>query len=144
MSYRPEFLDRFSLMLEDRQLERLSSFRAIVIGVGGVGSAVVHMLARSGVKNIGILDFDKVDITNINRQLVATNSNIGEMKVDALERQLLDINPKINIVKYPIKLSAETIDNVKLEDYDYIVDCIDDLTAKKLLIKYYIVNIVIF
>ena len=136
MSYRPEFLDRFSLMLEDRQLDKLSSFRIIVIGVGGVGSAVAHMLARSGVRNIGILDFDKVDITNINRQLVANQHNIGEMKVDALEKQLLDINPDILITKYSMKLSENTIENINLSEYDYIVDCIDDLSAKKLLIKY--------
>lgn len=136
MSYNPKFLNRFSMMLEDRQLEKLSSFRILVVGVGGVGSSLVHMLARSGVKNIGIIDYDKIDITNINRQLVADHSNIGEYKVDALERQLLAINPEINIVKYNAKLNAETISVIDLESYDYIVDCIDDISAKKMLIKY--------
>lgn len=136
MSYRPKFLDRFSMMLEDGQLDRLSSFRILVVGVGGVGSALVHMLARSGVRNIGIMDFDKIDITNINRQLVADHTTIGECKVDALEKQLLNINHDIKLTKYNIKLSADNILELDIGKYDYIVDCIDDIAAKKVLIKY--------
>ncbi len=136
MSYNPKFLDRFSMMLEDRQLDRLSSFRILVVGVGGVGSALVHMLARSGVRNISIMDFDKVDITNINRQLVADHTNIGEYKVDALEKQLLNINPNIVVRKYNIRLSVDNILKLDIDQYDYIVDCIDDISAKKTLVKY--------
>lgn len=135
MSYRPQFLDRFAIMLEGGQLEKLSSFRILVVGVGGVGSAVAHMLVRSGVNNIAILDFDKIDITNVNRQMVAYQSNIGELKVDALYNQLKDINPSVNLTKYNIKIDDDTIHSIDLNNFDYIIDCIDDLNAKKLLIK---------
>ena len=135
MSYNFEFLDRLFLMLDARQQDKLISSRVIVFGVGGVGSAVAHMLARSGVHHLGLVDFDNIDISNINRQLVAYQDNIGENKVEALEKQLKNINPNIEIDRYPFKYSEETANTIDLEKYDYIVDCIDDLNAKKLLIK---------
>lgn len=135
MFYSPKFLDRFSMMLTEEQCEKLMSARIIVFGVGGVGGAVVHMLCRSGIQNIGIVDFDCVDETNINRQLVAYQSNVGKLKVDELKKQLKDINPNINVKKFPIKLDSETINQIDFNEYDYIVDCVDDIWAKKLLIK---------
>lgn len=122
------------MMLTHEQQEKLFSSRVLVFGVGGVGSALVHMLARSGVQNIGIVDFDTIDITNVNRQLVATTKNVGKLKVEELKNQLKDINPAIKVTAFPFKLSKETIDEISF-DYDYIVDCIDDIPAKKLLIK---------
>ena len=121
-------------MLTQEQKEKLFSSRVLVFGVGGVGSAVVHMLIRSGIQRIGIVDFDTIDITNVNRQLVAFSDNIGKLKVDELEKQLKNINPNVQVDKYALKLSQETISQISFE-YDYIVDCIDDLSAKKLLIK---------
>jgi len=121
-------------MLSHEQTEKLFSARVLVFGVGGVGSAVVHMLARSGIQHIGIVDFDDIDITNVNRQLVANSENIGSLKVDELEKQLKQINPEIRVDKFPYKFSEETFNLVSF-DYDYIVDCIDDIPAKKLLIK---------
>ncbi len=134
MSY--NFLDRLNIMLEDRQKERLSSFRVIIVGAGGVGGALAHMLVRSGIRNIGIVDFDRIDVTNINRQFVAYQSTVGKYKVDVLENQLKDINPELIINKFNLKLDQDTINNIDIDDYDYVVDCIDDMKAKKLLIKY--------
>lgn len=135
LSCNPNYLSRFTMMLTQEQQTKLLTKRIIVFGVGGVGGALVHMLVRSGIQDIAIVDFDKIDITNINRQLIANHKNIGKLKVEELKTQLLDINPKLNIKTYPIKLSQETIDSIILSDYDYIVDCIDDIPAKKLLIK---------
>lgn len=130
-----EYLQRFIQGLDDEQLNKLFSAHIIIFGVGGVGSALAQFLIRSGIQNLDIVDFDKVDITNLNRQLLAFQSNIGQMKVDVLKDQLLDINPNLNINIFPFKLDENTINNFKLSKYDIILDCIDDIKAKKLLIK---------
>ena len=122
------------MMLSQEQQEKLFSARVLVFGVGGVGSALAHFLVRSGIQHIGIVDFDDIDVTNVNRQLVANASNIGKLKVDELELQLKNINPSVEVEKFPIKFSAETVSLVNF-NYTYIVDCIDDIPAKKLLIK---------
>ena len=92
-----EYLDRFLQVLDERQIKKLFSARIIIFGIGGVGSALAQFLVRSGVQNLSIVDFDRVDITNLNRQLLSFQSNIGQLKVDALKNQLLDINPKLHI-----------------------------------------------
>ena len=130
-----DFTSRFTMMLTDNQRVNLLSKRILVFGVGGVGGALVHMLARSGIAHIGIVDFDIIDISNINRQLIANSTNIGKLKVDELEKQLKEINPTIEVNKYPLKLDVNTIEKIDFMSYDYIVDCIDDVPAKKLLIK---------
>ena len=122
-------------MLSKEQCEKLTAARIVVFGVGGVGGAVAHMLVRSGVHNLAIVDFDSIDITNVNRQLVAYQNNVGKLKVDELKKQLKRINPQAKITKYPVKLDENTIKDIDFNKFDYIVDCIDDIKAKKLLIK---------
>ncbi len=134
MSYNTEFLNRFVMMLEKEQVKKLKSARIIVFGVGGVGSALCHFLVRSGIEHLTVVDFDKIDTTNINRQLVAYQSNTGKLKVEELKNQLLDINPNLQIETMPIKLDSETIKSIDFKQYDYVVDCVDDIPAKKLLI----------
>ncbi len=129
------FLDRFKLMVGEANLDKISNTRIIVFGVGGVGSAVIEFLARTGVTNIAIVDFDRVDETNINRQLVAKHTNIGALKVDEMENRLKEINPNILVQKFAEKLSDATLEKFNLKDFDIIVDCIDDISAKKLLIN---------
>lgn len=135
MSYNLEFLNRFTMMLNENQQDKLKNASTIVFGVGGVGGALVHMLVRSGISYIGIVDFDKIDITNVNRQLVAYQNNVGKLKVDELESQLKNINPNVEIDKFCLKYGEETANQIDLTKYNYIVDCIDDIKAKKLLIK---------
>ena len=130
-----EIFSRFTMMLNEKQINNLFSARIIVFGVGGVGGAVVHMLVRSGIQNIAIVDFDNIDKTNINRQFVANISNVGELKVDELKKQINLINPNSKVDKYAIKLDEETINDIDFTNFDYIIDCIDDVNAKKLLIK---------
>ena len=115
--------------------EKLNSAKVLVFGLGGVGGAVCEALARSGVGTLGLVDKDVVDITNINRQLIATESTIGIKKTDACEKRLLEINPRINLKKYDLFYLPETADAVILSEYDYIVDAIDNVTAKLELIK---------
>ncbi len=129
-----DFLKRFHIMLNENQIERKQNAKIIVFGVGGVGGAVCHFFVRSGINNIALVDFDTVDITNINRQLVAYSNNIGKLKVEELKLQLLQINPNVNVEIYPIKYSSETANSIDLSKYDYICDCIDDMNAKKILI----------
>ena len=129
-----DFLNRFKLMLTSEQLTRLLSSRVIVFGVGGVGGAVCHFLVRSGIQNIDVVDFDTIDVTNINRQLVAYQNNVGKFKVDEIKNQLLSINKNLNINAFNLKYSAETQNKINLNNYDFIIDCIDDINAKKLLI----------
>lgn len=130
-----EIFTRFTMMLNEEQTKKLFSSRIIVFGVGGVGGSLVNMLVRSGIQNLDVVDFDKIDITNINRQLIANVENIGELKVDEIEKQMKLINPEINIKKHPLKLDEITIKNFDFTQFDYIIDCIDDVNAKKLLIK---------
>ena len=130
-----EYLNRFVQMLTNTQLDKLFSARIILFGAGGVGWAVAHFLARAGIQNLDVVDFDTIDITNINRQLVAYQNNVGKLKVDELQTQLKNINPNLNINIFPIKYGEETKHLIDLSNYDYVIDCIDDVNAKKLLIK---------
>ncbi len=122
-------------MLNEEQIAKLTSTNIIVFGVGGVGGAVAHFLVRSGIQNLTVVDFDTIDITNLNRQLVANLNNVGKLKVDEIKKQLKNINKNLKIKTFPIKYSKETKQLINLKNYDYIIDCIDDLSAKKLLIS---------
>lgn len=122
-------------MLNEEQIQKLFSACIIVFGVGGVGGAVVNMLVRSGIHNIAIVDFDIIDTTNINRQFVANINNVGKLKVDELSKQILEIHPEAQVEKYPFRLDENTIKDIDFAKYDYIIDCVDDVNAKKLLIK---------
>lgn len=115
--------------------KKLKNSKVLVFGLGGVGGAVCEALARSGVGTLGLVDKDIVDITNINRQLIATESTVGMKKTDACEKRLVEINPGIKLNKYDLFYLPETADTINLSEYDYIVDAIDNVTAKIELIK---------
>lgn len=130
------WLERTELLLKQDGIEKLSNARILVIGLGGVGSFAAEFLARAGVGNMHIADGDTVDITNINRQLPALHSTIGQHKVELVAARLLDINPKLNLVKINEFLSPERMEELVLsEKFDYVLDCIDSLTPKLTLIK---------
>ena len=125
---------RTELLLGDEAMERLSSKRVIVFGVGGVGSWCAESLIRSGIRHLTIVDSDHVCITNINRQLMATTKTVGQVKVDALKERLLSINPSAEITAIQQVFTAETAESFALDTYDYIIDAIDSLKDKALLI----------
>ena len=126
---------RTELLLGDEFMERLSSKSVIIFGVGGVGSWCAESLIRSGIRRLTIVDSDRVCITNINRQLMATTKTVGQVKVDALKERLLSINPSAEITALQQIFTAETADSFNLASYDYIIDAIDSLKDKLLLIQ---------
>ncbi|HBG5343415.1 TPA: tRNA threonylcarbamoyladenosine dehydratase [Clostridioides difficile] len=129
------FTTRTSFLVGDDGIEKLNNSNVIVFGVGGVGSFTVEALARAGVGNITIVDFDDVDITNINRQIPALHSTVGRYKVDVMEERILDINPNINIKKIRSLYNKDTSDKILTERYDYVVDAIDMVSSKIHLIE---------
>ena len=125
---------RTELLLGDELMERLSSKSVIIFGVGGVGSWCAESMVRSGIKHLTIVDSDRVCITNINRQLMATTKTVGQVKVDALKERLLSINPSAEITALQQIFTAETAESFDIGSYDYIIDAIDSLKDKALLI----------
>ena len=113
---------------------RIGEKRVIIFGVGGVGSWCAESLVRSGIRHLTIVDSDRVCITNINRQLMATSKTVGQVKVEALRERLLSINPSAEITALQQIFTAETADSFNIGNYDYIIDAIDSLKDKTLLI----------
>lgn len=126
--------NRTERLLGEEAVERLGQLRVIIIGVGGVGSWCAESLVRSGIRHLTIVDSDRVCITNVNRQLMATMQTVGMVKVEALRQRLLAINPSAEIEARQQIYSEETADGFHLETYDYIVDAIDSLQHKAQLI----------
>jgi len=125
---------RAELLLGDEAMGRIAEKRVIIFGVGGVGSWCAESLIRSGIRRLTIVDSDRVSITNINRQLMATTKTVGQVKVDALKERLLTINPSAEITALQQVFTAESVSKFCLEEYDYVIDAIDSLKDKALLI----------
>jgi len=118
------------MLMGNDAVDELRKCHIAVFGIGGVGGYVVEVLARSGIGAIDLIDNDKVNITNCNRQLVAQLSTIGEFKVDVAEKHIHDINPQCCVTKYNMFYSTENADDIDLRVYDYVVDCVDSMVAK--------------
>lgn len=129
-----ESFSRLQLLVGRQQLERLASARVIIFGVGGVGSWCAEALVRSGICHLTIVDSDVVVPSNINRQLMATTATIGQPKVEVLAQRLRLINPEADIRAVVNRYNADTADSFCLGDYDYVIDAIDSLADKALLI----------
>lgn len=131
------FLDRQISLIGKENNEKIVGARIALFGVGGVGSYVLEMFLRNGIRNILLCDFDTVDETNINRQLVAYNDTIGKKKVDVAKKRAKSINEKVEMITYDEKVSEDNIyDMLKDFNPEYIIDCIDDVDAKITIIKY--------
>ncbi|MDY3118003.1 MAG: tRNA threonylcarbamoyladenosine dehydratase [Peptoniphilus sp.] len=116
-------------------VERLQKARVLVFGVGGVGGFCIEALARAGIGQLDIVDYDRVDVTNINRQIIATMDTIGERKVDVMKDRLASIVPNCRVVAYPIRFHEETKDQILFDAYDYVVDAVDQVTAKLFIVE---------
>ena len=125
----PQF-SRTQILLGDEAMEKLQRARVAVFGIGGVGGYTAEALVRSGIGSIDLIDPDDVSVTNINRQLFATHSNVGKPKVEVARERLLDINPNAQITLHPVFYTPETADQFDFSQYDYIVDAIDTVTGK--------------
>lgn len=125
-----EQFSRTALLIGSGGVERLQSARVALFGVGGVGSFTAEALVRAGVGAVDLFDNDTVCESNLNRQLIALHSTLGQYKVDAAKARLLDINPAAEIGAYRMFYLPENADSVDLSRYDYIIDCIDTVAAK--------------
>ncbi len=134
MAYNKEIFSRSRLLLGEAVMKRLEEVRVIVFGVGGVGSWCAESLVRTGIKHLTIVDSDCVAVSNINRQLMATTETVGEVKVEALKRHLLSVNPDAEVDARAELFTEETAESFHLESYDFIIDAIDSLKHKALLI----------
>lgn len=121
---------RTELLLGEDNLNRIQQAKVLIFGLGGVGSWCAESLLRSGLRNLTLVDSDRICITNCNRQLMATSKTLGQVKVEALRDRLLEINPDANIVCLQKIYEAETADSFHMEEYDFIVDAIDSLKDK--------------
>lgn len=125
-----EALSRTARLIGGAAVEKLMASRVAVFGVGGVGGYVVEALARSGVGTIDLVDNDEVDITNLNRQIIALRSTVGRNKVDVARERILDINPEAVVNVHRCFFLPETKDQFDFSAYDYVVDAVDTVTAK--------------
>lgn len=122
--------ERAELLFKEEGLEILKNSNILVVGLGGVGSFAAEFIARAGVGKMTIVDGDTVDITNINRQLPALHSTVGQHKVDVVGDRLMDINPELELTRINEFLSPERTHEIVTTDFDYVLDCIDSVTPK--------------
>ncbi len=135
------FEERTELLIGGEALNRLRNINVLIVGVGGVGAVVAEMLCRSGVGNMTLVDVDTISQSNINRQIIALHSTVGQKKTDVLATRLLDVNPNINLKTIPVLLNETNTKEIVLsEKYDFVVDAIDTLSPKVHLIKICVEN----
>lgn len=121
---------RTEMLLGKEAMEMLKNKKVAVFGIGGVGGYVCEALVRSGVGKFELVDKDDVDITNLNRQIIATHSSVGRDKVEVMKERMLDINPDVSVTVKKAFFLPENADEFPFEEYDYIVDAVDTVTAK--------------
>lgn len=117
-------------LIGESNLEKLNKAKILLVGIGGVGGYVLEMLVRSGFSNITIIDNDIVDISNINRQIISLESEIGKKKVEVAKRRAENINPEIKITALDLMVTVENVNDILSEDFDYCIDCFDSVKAK--------------
>lgn len=125
-----EKFSRTEMLIGNEGMEKLSKSKVAVFGLGGVGSFVCEGLARSGIGNFVLVDFDKIDESNINRQLIATTKTVGKYKVDLMKERILEINPDAKVEVYREFYMADSESDIITEDLSYAVDCVDTIMAK--------------
>ena len=129
-----EQLKRFELLVGNENIKKINDTRVLVLGLGGVGSYALEAIVRSGVGNIIIVDYDMIDITNLNRQLMTNHNNIGLLKTDVWKERIKDINPNCNVEAVTKKLTKEDVNDLFKYNIDYVIDACDTLEVKKELI----------
>ena len=121
---------RTQMLLGEESMDRLANAKVAVFGIGGVGGYVVEALVRSGVGSFVLVDDDKVCLTNLNRQLIATRKTVGKYKVEVMKDRILEINPKAEVEMHQCFYLPENADDFDFKNYDYVVDAVDTVTAK--------------
>lgn len=126
---------RTELMIGVNNINKYSKKHIAIFGVGGVGGYVLEGLVRSGFEKITIFDFDKVDLSNLNRQIISNINNIDKIKIDEAIKHTLTINPNVNIMGYNMFIDETNINEINFNDFDYVVDAIDTVSSKLLIIQ---------
>lgn len=121
---------RLEMLIGEEQIQCLKNKKVIVFGVGGVGGYVVEALVRSGIEHITIVDNDKVSLSNLNRQIIATQETIGRKKVEVMKERIMSINPNCHVNSIEMFYLPENADEIHLKEYDYVIDAIDTITSK--------------
>jgi len=132
--------NRIIKLIGENNLDKLKNSTIAVIGLGGVGGYSVEALARSGVGSIIIVDYDTIDVTNLNRQIISTTSNIGKSKVEEYQKRIKEINPDTNVIAIDKKLDISNIEEILKYKIDFLIDAIDDIPVKQELIKKCLTN----
>lgn len=127
--------ERLELLIGIENVKKIQEKTVLIIGLGGVGGYALESLVRTGVQNFIIADYDTIDITNLNRQILATYETIGMKKVDAAEQRIKLLSPNIHITKIDTKITSENIEQLWLHQPDYIIDACDTISVKKELIR---------
>ena len=130
-----EQFSRTQILLGEGAMRRLYDARVAVFGIGGVGGYTVEALARCGIGQLDLIDSDTISVSNINRQILATHSTVGRLKVDVAKERVLDINPGCVVRTYPCFYLPDTADQFDFTQYDYVVDAIDTVTGKLRLVE---------
>lgn len=130
-----EQFSRLTLLFGDDGIKKLFKARVAVFGIGGVGGYVVEALARSGVGKLDLIDNDRVVLSNLNRQIIATHQTVGSYKTDAARARVLSINPNCDVTVHQMFFSPENADLFDFKQYDYVADAIDSFTSKLCLIE---------
>ncbi|HNX28449.1 MAG TPA: tRNA threonylcarbamoyladenosine dehydratase [Syntrophomonadaceae bacterium] len=135
MDYSTQYLQRLQLLTGIEGIKKLKAASVAVIGLGGVGSHAAEALARCGIGNMTLVDMDRIEESNLNRQLPALTSTIGRYKTDIAAERIKDINPQINICKFTCRYEPVTSEKILTADLDYVIDAIDSISDKTHLIK---------
>jgi tRNA A37 threonylcarbamoyladenosine dehydratase len=133
MSY--EWLSRTNLLLGDEKIRMLNQKKVLIAGLGGVGGFAAECVCRAGIGEISLLDADKIELSNLNRQIISLHSNIGQSKVQAIQKRLIDINPNLKTRVFEFFLTPEKIALILEPEPDFIIDAIDTIEPKVCLIK---------
>lgn len=132
--------DRTIKLIGQNSFDFLKTKTVAIIGVGGVGGYAVEALVRAGISRILVVDYDSIDMSNLNRQIISLRNNINEKKVDALKKRVILINPDIEVITLDLFLDEENIDEIFKYNIDYLIDACDTVNVKKLLIKKCLIN----
>ncbi len=127
--------DRVIKFIGEDNFNKIKNSRVLVVGLGGVGGYAVEGLVRSGVSNIIVVDYDKIDVSNLNRQIITNLDNVGKFKTDEVEKRILSINDRCRVTKINLKLNRDNVSDIFNYDFDYLIDCCDTLEVKCELIR---------
>lgn len=128
-------LDRLELLIGMENIEKIKNTKVLLVGIGGVGGYALESLIRSGIENITIVDYDKIDVTNLNRQIITLNNNIGNLKVEEAKKRIEQINKNCNLNIIKEKITLDNFDILNIKEYDYVIDACDTVEIKKQIIR---------